>query len=88
MELKQINSLVELFFKKFEQITSNDFEKMKEVFLISLKQKKQDDKILPGPSSYSWGMINIRVRILSNYLKKLFLKVIDVFCCLKIDPNG
>ena len=70
MELKQINSLVELFFKKFEQITSNDFEKMKEIFLISLKQKKQDDKILAGPSSYSWGMINTRVRILSNYLKK------------------
>ena len=74
MELRQINSLVELFFKKFEQITSNDFEKMKEVFLISLKQKKQDDKILPGPSSYSWGMINIRVRILSNYLKKIISK--------------
>ena len=74
MELRQINSLVELFFKKFEQITSNDFDKMKEIFLISLKQKKQDDKILPGPSSYSWGMINIRVRILSNYLKKIISK--------------
>ncbi len=74
MELKQINSLVELFFKKFEQITSNDFEKMKEIFLISLKQKKQDDKILPSPSSYSWGVINTRVRILSNYLKKIISK--------------
>ncbi len=74
MELKQINSLVELFFKKFEQITSNDFDKMKEIFLISLKQKKQDDKIFAGPSSYSWGMINIRLRILSNYLKKIISK--------------
>ena len=27
MELKEINSLVELFFKKFEQLTSNNFEK-------------------------------------------------------------
>ena len=42
MELKEINSLVELFFKKFEENTSNDFEKMNEIFLISLKQKNEE----------------------------------------------
>ena len=32
MELKEINSLVELFFKKYEQLTSDNFEKKKNYF--------------------------------------------------------
>ena len=44
MELKEINSLVELFFKKFEEKTSNDFKKYnKDIFLISLKNKDLPD---------------------------------------------
>ena len=41
MELKEINSLVELFFKKFEQITSDDLKKINKTFLVSLKEKKK-----------------------------------------------
>ena len=37
MKLKEINSLVELFFKKYEEKFSNNFEKSEEVFLTSLK---------------------------------------------------
>ena len=74
MELKEINSLVELFFKKFEEKTSNDFEKMKEIFLISLKQKNKDNKLISGPLSYSWVMINNRIKILSNYLREIISK--------------
>ena len=74
MELKEINSLVELFFKKFEEKTSNDFEKMKEIFLISLKQKNEDNKLISGPLSYSWVMINNRIKILSNYLREIISK--------------
>ena len=74
MELKEINSLVELFFKKFEENTSNDFEKMKEIFLISLKQKNEDKKLISGPLSYSWVMINNRIKILSNYLREIISK--------------
>ena len=74
MELKEINSLVELFFKKFEEKTSNDFEKMKEIFLISLKQKNENNKLISGPQSYSWGMINTRIKVLSNYLREIISK--------------
>ena len=74
MELKEINSLVELFFKKFEENTSNDFEKMNEVFLISLKQKNEEKKLISGPLSYSWVMINNRIKILSNYLREIISK--------------
>ena len=74
MELKEINSLVELFFKKFEENTSNDFEKMNEIFLISLKQKNEEKKLISGPLSYSWVMINNRIKILSNYLREIISK--------------
>jgi len=74
MELKEINSLVELFFKKFEEKTSNDFKKMKEIFLISLKQKNEEKKFISGPLSYSWVMINNRIKILSNYLREIISK--------------
>ena len=70
MELKKINSLVELFFKKFEQITSEKFEKQKNIFLVSLKGISKD-RLYP---SYSWGMTNNRIRVLSNYLKNIISK--------------
>jgi long-chain acyl-CoA synthetase len=64
MELKRINSLVELFFKKFENVTSDNFEKMKNTFLVSLKHKNKGAKSF----SYSWVATNTRIRSLSNYL--------------------
>jgi long-chain acyl-CoA synthetase len=70
MEIKEINSLVELFFEKFEQITSNNSKKMKNTFLVSLKYKDEDDK----PVSYSWGVTNTRIKILSNYLINVISK--------------
>ena len=70
MKLKEINSLVELFFKKFEQVTSDDFEKMKKTFLVSLKQKNKGDKMF----SYSWEATNTRIRVLSNYLTNIISK--------------
>ena len=65
MELKDINSLVELFFKKFEELISINSEKKKNIFLISLKEKNNGDDSF----SYSWEVINNRIGILSNYLK-------------------
>ena len=70
MELKEINSLVELFFKKFEQITSEKFEKQENTFLVSLKGKSKGHLY----SSYSWGVTNNRIRVLSNYLEKIISK--------------
>ena len=73
MELKEINSLVELFFKKYEEKTSNDFEKSKELFLTSLKNKNQPDT-LSGPYTYSWHNIEVKIKALSNYLRKIISK--------------
>ncbi len=73
MELKEINSLVELFFKKYEEKTSNDFKKSKELFLTSLKNKSQPDT-LSGPYTYSWGDIEVKIKVLSNYLRKIISK--------------
>ena len=70
MELKEINSLVELFSKKFEQVTSNNLEKKNTIFLVSLKEKNKNDKL----SSYSWGEINIKIKFLSNYLSNKISK--------------
>ena len=70
MELKKINSLVELFFKKFELVTSDNFEKINSTFLVSLKQKNKGDKSF----SYSWGVTNTRIRVLSNYLINIISK--------------
>jgi len=63
MELRQINSLVELFFKKYEYKTSYNSEKLKKAFLVSLKEKNK------GNESYycSWGETNIKINILSKY---------------------
>ena len=74
MELKEINSLVELFFKKYEQkfsaIGSKAYE---ETFLVSLKNKDFADTNT-GPFTYSWGNINAKIKILSNYLGKIISK--------------
>ena len=72
MELKEINSLVELFFKKFEEITLDDLKKMEKTFLVSLKTKKKYDNLLY--SSYTWGVTNNRIRVLSNYLINMISK--------------
>ena len=70
MELKEINSLVELFFKKFEQVNSDNFEKRKDTFLVSLREKNKGNKSF----SYSWAETNTRIRVLSNYLKNIISK--------------
>ena len=70
MELKEINSLVELFFKKFEQIVSEKSEKQKKTFLVSLKGNNKGHLY----SSYSWGVTNNRIRVLSDYLKNIISK--------------
>ena len=71
MELKDINSLVELFFKKFEEKFQTNLKKRyEEVFLVSLKNKDLPDTNT-GPYTYSWGNIHTKIKILSNYLKKI-----------------
>ncbi len=70
MKLKEINSLVELFFKKLEQ---QSFEERKELFLISLKNRNFADT-LSGPYTYSWSNTEKKINILSNYLKNIILK--------------
>ena len=70
MELKKINSLVELFFKKFEQISSKKFEKKENIFLVSLKRRSKDHPY----SSYSWRKTSNKIKILSTYLKDIISK--------------
>ena len=70
MKLKEINNLVELFFKKLEQ---KSFEERKELFLISLKKEDFADT-LSGPYTYSWRNIETKINILSNYLKNIISK--------------
>ena len=71
MELKDINSLVELFFKKFEEKFQNNFKRRyEEVFLVSLKNKDLPDTHT-GPYTYSWGNVHTKTKMLSNYLKKI-----------------
>tara|TARA_B100000886_G_scaffold261856_1_gene186594 strand:- start:173 stop:1912 length:1740 start_codon:yes stop_codon:yes gene_type:complete len=69
MELKEINSLVELFFLKYEENFSKKINVYKETFLVSLKNKDFSDTN-SGPFSYSWANIYSKIKILSNYLKK------------------
>ena len=73
MRLKEINSLVELFFKKYKEKFSNDLEKSKELFLTSLKNKNLHDN-LSGPYTYSWGNIHTKINALSNYLEQVISK--------------
>ncbi len=70
MELKKINSLVELFFKKLEE---KSLKERKKLFLISLKNKNFPDT-LSGPYTYSWGNVETKINILSNHLKKIISK--------------
>ncbi len=57
MDLSRINSLVELFFKKFEEISSNSDKP----FLKWLNNNKEN--------SFTWKQVELKVRILSEYLK-------------------
>ena len=54
------------FYIEVEQVTKtlNDFEKSKELFLISLKNKNFPNT-LSGPYTYSWGNINTKINIIS-----------------------
>ena len=70
MKLKEINSLVELFFKKLE---TKSTEEKRELFLVSLKNRNLTDT-LSGPYTYSWENIETKILILSNYLKKIISK--------------
>ena len=69
MELKEINSLVELFFYKYEEKFYKNINVDKETFLVSLKNKDFSDTN-SGPFTYSWSNIYLKIKILSNYLKK------------------
>jgi len=74
MELKEINSLVELFFKKHEEKFPNISTKSHEdTFLVSLRNKDLPDTN-SGPFTYSWGNINTKIKILTNYLVKIISK--------------
>ena len=74
MKLKEINSLVELFYKKFENKFSSDFKKRhEEIFLVSLKNKDLPDTC-SGPYTHSWSDIHSKINILSEYLKKIISK--------------
>ena len=73
MELKDINSLVELFFLKYEENFYKKINVDKETFLVSLKNKDFSDTN-SGPFTYSWSNIYSKVKILSNYLKKNITK--------------
>ena len=90
MKLKEINSLVELFFKKYEEKFPKEIKGMKsheETFLVSLKKKIYQIRILDRLHIHG-SNIGIKIKILSNYLVKIFLRVIDVFYYQKIDQNG
>ena len=73
MELKEINSLVELFFKKHQEMFSKGMKAQEETFLVSLKNKDLPDTN-SGPFTYSWENIFIKTKILSNYLGKIISK--------------
>ena len=74
MELKEINSLVELFFKKYEEkFPSVSGKSHEEIFLVSLKNKDLPDTNT-GPYTYSWRNINTKIKVLSNHLKNIISK--------------
>ena len=70
MELKHINSLVELFFRKSEENISKRYSSNEAPFLINLKPKDHELAELRKPIIYSWRLTDVYIRILSNYLKK------------------
>ena len=57
MDLRKINSLVELFFEKYKE-----FSNLNSLFLKWLKTEKDD--------FFTWSQVEIRIRVLSEYLKK------------------
>ena len=73
MGLKKINSLVELFFKKYEEKYPKDIKAHEETFLVSLKNKDLTDTN-SGPFTYSWGNVDTKIKILSRYLGKIISK--------------
>ena len=74
MELKEINSLVELFFRKYEEkFPMIGTKSNEETFLVSLKNKNLPDTN-SGPFTYSWLNVNTKIKIFSNYLEKIISK--------------
>ena len=73
MELNKINSLVELFFKKYEEKFPKGTKAHEETFLVSLKNKDLPDTN-SGPFTYSWGNVDTKIKILSRYLGKIISK--------------
>ena len=74
MKLKELNSLVELFFKKYEEkFPSTSSKSHEEIFLVALKNKDLADTN-SGPYTYSWGNIETKIKVLSNYLKSIIYK--------------
>ena len=71
MELKNINSLVELFFRKSEKNIPKKFSMNESTFLTNLKPKKHELPELRQPNNYSWRVVDGQIRILSTYLKKI-----------------
>ena len=71
MELKNINSLVELFFRKSEEKIPKKFSMNESAFLTNLKPKKHGLPELRQPINYSWRVVDGQIRILTTYLKKI-----------------
>ena len=55
---------------KFENVKSSNFKKIENVFLVSLKEKNKGNKSF----TYSWGVINTKITILTNYLTNIISK--------------
>ncbi len=71
MELKNINSLVELFFRKSEKNIPKKISMNESAFLTNLKSKEHELKELRQPTNYSWRVVDVQIRILTTYLKKI-----------------
>ena len=71
MELKNINSLVELFFRKSEKNIPKKISMNESAFLTNLKPKENELPELRQPTNYSWRVVDGQIRILSTYLKKM-----------------
>ena len=70
MELKNINSLVELFFRKSEKNIPKKFIMSESAFLTNLKPKEHELTGLRQPTNYSWRVVDGKIRILTAYLKR------------------
>tara|TARA_B100000963_G_scaffold138658_1_gene120686 strand:- start:149 stop:1894 length:1746 start_codon:yes stop_codon:yes gene_type:complete len=71
MELKKINSLVELFFIKSEENIPKRFSMGESSFLINLKSKESELTELRQPIKYSWRAVDGQIRVLTTYLRKI-----------------